>query len=110
MTVEAVLSSLRVELCKRNKEWCPVDSIRLNIVVDKHFTDRLVERFTNKEISVLLPKIYKWIDENYCQLLYSTNLDKQEVFKYRINCGVGSVCLALNDNTLRFRTCLKDNK
>lgn len=103
------LSSMRREFYLRNALWCPDEKIRINMFVEEHFIERLFERFEKVAAANLIKRIWAWIDESYCLLLYDAH-SNESATKYRIPFEEGTVCFSLFANTLRIRTCFVEGE
>lgn len=98
------INGFRAPLHELNKVWCPDEKIRLKMFIEEHFVERLLDRFEPRNAADLVKQIWKWIDQNYCTLLFDSRV-RDNATKYRINFNNGTVCFVLFDNTLRIRTC-----
>jgi len=103
------ISGMRREFLLKNEQWCPDEKIRLNMFVEEHFVERLLQRFDPTNASYLIKSIWQWIDANYCYLLFDSRV-QQEATKYRIILEQGTACFVLFNNTLRIRTCFPPNE
>lgn len=97
------LSALRKIVLDGNVKWCPDEKIRLNMHLEKHFFDRMLERFTPERGAALFKEVLQWIDSNYCMVLFDNALTGSH--QYRIKLENGTAAFVLFDGTLRIRTC-----
>lgn len=97
------LSALRKVVLDSNVKWCPDEKIRLKMHLEKHFFDRMLERFKPERASALFKEMLSWIDSNYCLLLFDNALTGSK--DYRIKFEHGTAAFVLFDGTLRIRTC-----
>lgn len=89
----------------RNKEICPDDNIRLYMVLEQHFCERLFQRFGSVDGANLVKQLLRWIDKNYCDMLFDNALGERK--EYIATLGNGKVAMILFQGTLRIRTCYK---
>lgn len=100
-----LINSIRQLFYDHNYQCCPDDKIRLELIVEKHFVERLFQRFSNQEAASLIKEAFEWIDQQYCILLFETHMGSMK--RYRIQFDTGTVVFGLYDNKLRVRTCFK---
>lgn len=101
-----LINKIRQPFYDHNYKCCPDDKIRLNLFVEKHFVERLFQRFSNQNAASLIKDTFDWIDKNYCILLFENALGSLK--KYRIKFKAGTVVFGLYENQLRVRTCFNE--
>lgn len=97
------LNFFRAQFYEANNKWCPDEKIRLKVFVEEHFVYRMLDRFKPAVAVTLLRDTMKWIDDNYCMLLFDNAVYPKR--DYRIELKSGVAVMVLHNNTLRVRTC-----